>query len=192
METLIGVKGRDFVVVAADRYAQFSICRMKKDDDKILEIDSNKLLACAGPVGDRTQFGEYIRKNTHLYRLRNGYHMNTKATAHFTRQQLALALRRNPYHVDLLLAGCDESGPVLFWFDYLSSMASVDKAAHGYGAYFVNGLLDRYYKPDMTQEEALDIINKCRDELATRFLVSQTDFTVKVITKESIKTIILQ
>ena len=70
MDTVIGLKGRDFVLLAADKYANSSIVRMKNDEDKLLQIDNNKILAIAGEAGDRTQFGEYIRKNVHLYRLR--------------------------------------------------------------------------------------------------------------------------
>lgn len=70
MDTLIGLRGKDFAVVAADKYACSSIVRMKNDEDKVLTVDDDKLLALSGEVGDRVQFGEYIRKNIHLYRLR--------------------------------------------------------------------------------------------------------------------------
>ncbi len=52
---------------------QRSIVRMKSDEDKILQLDSKKLLGIAGEQGDRAQFGEYIQKNLSLYQLRNGY-----------------------------------------------------------------------------------------------------------------------
>lgn len=70
MDTVIGIRGQDFAMVATDRYACSSILRYKDDEDKILIVDKDKLLALSGEVGDRVQFGEYIRKNVHLYRIR--------------------------------------------------------------------------------------------------------------------------
>eukprot|EP00922_Rhytidocystis_sp_ex-Travisia-forbesii_P058284 GHVS01086170.1.p1 GENE.GHVS01086170.1~~GHVS01086170.1.p1 ORF type:complete len:193 (+),score=29.03 GHVS01086170.1:272-850(+) len=188
METLIGIRGKDFVMVASDKYAGFSIYRMKNDEDKIMEVDDNKLLAAVGPIGDRTQFGEYMRKNIHLYRLRTGLALRTSSAACFTRVQMAEFLRQNPYQVDLLLAGCDkEEGPQLYWLDYLASLACVDKAAHGYGAYFVYGILDRHCHSGMTEEQAIDVMKLCVAELKTRFIMSQSEFNVKVITAKGIK-----
>lgn len=66
-------------------------------------------------------------------------------------------------------------------------MVPVTKGAHGYAGYFVAGLLDRWYKEDLTEEEALDILRKCKHELANRFLVSQTDFVAKIVDKDGVR-----
>lgn len=184
METLIGIKGKDFVLMAADSYAPMSVCRLKNDEDKLLIVDNDKVFGCSGMIGDRTHFGEYIRKNVHLYRFRCSYPLDTKATAHFVRSELAYFLRRNPYRCDFMLAGCDEEGPLLYWIDYLASMVSVEKAAHGYGAYLVMSILDRYYHHSLEETEAIDIIRKCTSELRNRFIISQSDFIVKIIDKK--------
>ena len=60
--------------------------------------------------------------------------MGTSATASFTRLELAELLRSNPHNVRLLIGGYnDREGPLLYWIDEIASMASVNKAAHGYG-----------------------------------------------------------
>ncbi len=49
-----------------------------------------------------------------------------------------MALRRNPYNVNLLQAGYDEkTGPCLYYHDYLGTLAKLNNAAHGYCAYFL-------------------------------------------------------
>lgn len=108
METLIGLRGPTFALVACDKYAHSSILRMKSDDDKLLVVDNNKVLGMAGQIGDRLQFGDYIEKNIHLFRFKHNRKLTCDAAANFTRQQLAYYLRRSPYHVDVLLAGHDE------------------------------------------------------------------------------------
>jgi hypothetical protein len=34
-----------------------------------------------GPVGDRVQFGEYVKNNIHLYKYRNQYELGTEESA---------------------------------------------------------------------------------------------------------------
>jgi 20S proteasome subunit beta 4 len=49
--------------------------------------------------------------------------------------------------VNLLLAGYDdETGPELYFVDYLASMVKVPYAAHGYGGFFSLSIMDRYHK----------------------------------------------
>merc|ERR1719272_171600 len=114
--------------------------------------------ACVGPNADTVNFVEYISKNLRLAQLRTGLDMSVKAAVNFTRNELATSLRKGPFQVDLIVAGHDEDGPSLYFLDYLASSEKVTKAAHGYGAYFVLSVMDRYCKPDLSLEEAKDIM----------------------------------
>ncbi|GLD59307.1 proteasome subunit beta type-2 [Lates japonicus] len=188
MEYLIGIQGPDFVLVAADNVAASSIIQMKHDYDKMFKLSEKILLLCVGEAGDTVQFAEYIQKNVQLYKMRNGYELSPAAAANFTRKNLADYLRsRTPYHVNLLLAGYDDAdGPGLFYMDYLSSLAKAPFAAHGYGAFLTLSILDRYYRPDLTRDEAVDLLKKCIEELNKRFILNLPSFTVRLIDKEGI------
>uniref|UniRef100_A0A3B5B3C4 Proteasome subunit beta type-2-like n=1 Tax=Stegastes partitus TaxID=144197 RepID=A0A3B5B3C4_9TELE len=93
MEYLIGLQGRDFVLVAADNVAASSIIQMKHDYDKMFKLSEKILLLCVGEAGDTVQFAEYIQKNVQLYKMRNGYELSPAAAANFTRKNLADYLR---------------------------------------------------------------------------------------------------
>lgn len=102
----------------------------------------------------------------------------------FSRSQMAQFLRKSPYNVNLLIGGYEEKkGPSLYFMDYLASLHELPRCAHGYAAHFTLGLLDRFYKKDLTEAEGIDIIHKCIHELATRFLVNRTGFTIKIVDK---------
>lgn len=190
MEALFGIVGKDYVLVAADRNAGRSIVNYSSSEDKILALDSHKVFAGCGPTGDRTQFSEYIQKNIHLYELRTGVPLTTHATAKYIRNQLAEALRSNPYNVNALIAGFDEkTGPHLFYMDYMASMHEMKMAAHGYAAYFGLSIMDRYYVPDMSLEEGKELLRKCIKELEVRFIVNLKDYMVKVVDKDGIRII---
>ena len=85
MDVCMGVCGKDYALVVTDSSQTRSIVVTKRDEDKILQLDSSKLLAIAGPAGDRYQFGEYVQKNIHLHKLKNDVSLSTHAAANFTR-----------------------------------------------------------------------------------------------------------
>lgn len=88
---------------------------------------------------------------------------------------------------NMLIAGYDETnGPELFFLDYLATLVKIPYAAHGYSSYFALSILDRYYKPDMSQEEAMDLVGKCADELKRRFIVNLSKFKVRLIDRDGI------
>eukprot|EP00918_Siedleckia_nematoides_P062752 GHVU01136762.1.p1 GENE.GHVU01136762.1~~GHVU01136762.1.p1 ORF type:complete len:201 (+),score=31.91 GHVU01136762.1:86-688(+) len=189
MECLIGIKGKDFVILAADTVAGRSIMALKHDHDKMFQLGSKLAMVVCGESGDTVQFSEYIAKNIQLYKMRNGYELSPRAAANFTRRTQAEYLRsRTPYHVNMLIGGHDkEEGPQLFFQDYLTSLVEVPYAVHGYGGFFTLGIMDRYYKPDISKDEAVALLKKCIDEIQKRFIVNLTKFKVHVIDENGIK-----
>merc|ERR1719162_284038 len=130
---------------------------------------------------------EFIAKNLRLHTLRSGLPTSVKAATNFTRNELATALRKGPYQVDMIIGGVDDDGPSLYFLDYLASSEKMTRAAHGYGAYFALSIMDRYYKPDLTIEEAKDILRKCIQEMKTRFVMKLDVFNCKIVTKDGIR-----
>ena len=145
MDHLIGLTGNGYALVAADRKVAHSIIAVKHDEDKILQLDSHKLLACAGELGDTKNFSEFVQKNMALYQLRNGIKLSTHAAAHYTRSEIAHAIRSAPKMCNMIMVGHDEdAGPSLYHMDYIGGMHKMNFAAHGYGGYFALSLLDRW------------------------------------------------
>lgn len=185
MDSAIGICGKDFVLIGSDMTQIRSIVVLKSDEEKIVELDSHKIMSLSGPNGDRVAFSEYIKKNIALYMLRNEMSLSTHAAANFTRKELANALRSDPYQVNLLIGGWDhEQGPALYYMDYLASMAQVPYAAHGYASFFVSGLLDRLCKTEMTADEAKQVMQACVTELGKRFLVNAEQWSFKLVDKD--------
>ena len=55
-------------------------------------------------------------------------------------------------------------------------------AAHGYGSFFILSTLDRYYREDMTKDEAVELLKLCIREVQSRFIVNLNAFSAKVCT----------
>ncbi len=190
MDCVFGIQGSDFVLLAGDRACvSGSIIKFQDTDHKILKLADNQLMACVGEAYDKKNFAKLIRANMEYYYFQNGHRLTTDETAAYIRKELSEGIRSNPHQCNCLIAGYDIDGPKLYWLDYLGSYAKLLKAAHGYGAYFLYGLMDNFYKKNLTLPEAEDIIKKCINELKTRFSINMVDFDVFLITKKGIEDI---
>ncbi|KAF3529910.1 hypothetical protein DY000_02041935 [Brassica cretica] len=189
MECVLGLVGKGFAILLH-----------KNNEDKIMLLDSHKLVAASGEPGDLSnlgvQFTEYVQKNVSLYKFRNGIPLTTAAAANFTRGELATALRKlsfasvrpsvkNPYSLNILMAGYDnESGASLYYIDYIATLHKVDKGAFGYGSYFSLSTMDRHYRSDMSVEEAIELVDKCILEIRSRLVVAPPNFVIKIVDKD--------
>ena len=97
MDTIFGIKGKDFVIIVADSTIARSIFKLKLHEDKIFELDNDKVIALAGAVSQRREFGNFLQKNVHLYKYKNGNKLDTTTTANWARSRMAYYLRRHPW-----------------------------------------------------------------------------------------------
>lgn len=194
MDTVVGITGKDFVLLATDAMCGRSIIVFKQDEDKMLQLNANVVLAMAGSAADRDQFGNLIKRNIVLKELRDQRELSTSEIANFTRAELHQALRKAPVQVNLLIGGIDEDTdknqiPSLYYMDYLASMVQVAYGVHGHASNFLLSLLDANWKKDMTQAEVIDIFKQCRAELNARFLISFSSWKVRILTKDGVEEI---
>ena len=190
MDCIFAVQGKDYILLAGDRASvSNSIIKLQDTDHKLFKLNDNQVIACVGESYDKKDFPKYIKANLDLYFFQNGQRLTTEEAAAYIRNQFAEGIRSSPYQCNCLLAGFDEDGPKLYWLDYLGSYAKLLKAAHGYGAYFLYGLMDNFYKKNMSLDDGEDIIKKCINELKTRFSINMVDFDVFKITKNGIEDI---
>ena len=190
MDCVFGVQGKDYILLAGDKAAVGnSIIKFQDTDRKVFKLADNQLMACVGESYDKKNFPKLVKANLELYFFKNGHRLTTDETAAYIRKELAEGIRSSPHQCNCLVAGYDNDGPKLYWLDYLGSYAKILKAAHGYGAYFLYGLMDNFYKKDLNLNEGEDIIKKCINELKTRFSINMVNFDVFKVTKDGVEDI---
>ncbi|PKY02149.1 N-terminal nucleophile aminohydrolase [Aspergillus campestris IBT 28561] len=190
MEVLLGITGKDFVLLAASKAAMRGPTILKATDDKTRQLNKNTLMAYSGEAGDTVQFADYIQANIQLYTMRNDTELGPVAVSNFVRSELARSLRsRSPYTVNLLLGGVDpiSQEPHLYWVDYLASLAPVPYAAHGYAQYYCLSTLDKHHHPDINLEQGMKLLEMCTDELKRRLPIDYKGVLVKVVTKDGVR-----
>jgi 20S proteasome alpha/beta subunit len=60
MDTAFGITGKDFVLLVSDATVPRSIFKLKEHEDKIMQIDDNKLIALGGEISDAKNFGNWV------------------------------------------------------------------------------------------------------------------------------------
>lgn len=176
------------MILATDQSNARSILTYQKNLDKIKELTSHSAMGVSGPNCDMVNFSDFVEKNIKLYELSNdGSKLSTHAQANFCRGELAKALRKGPYQVNLLLGGFDEkAGGSLYWLDYLAALQKVPYGAQGYAAHFCLSIMDRDYIKGLNYDDALAIIHKCIHEIHTRFMIAQPNFIIKKVDKDGV------
>ena len=132
-------------------------------------------------------FGDYIQKNLAYLEYKNGVKLSIDDTANFIRHELAEAIRKGPYSCNCLLAGFEGDEPRLYWLDYLGSLVELKKAAHGYAEFLTSSVMDTLDTREISEEEGINIIDRCLNSMKERFIMSQTSFSVKIIKKDGIR-----
>lgn len=192
MDSLIGITGKDFILLATDAMCGRSIIVFKQDEDKQLQLNQNVVMAMSGSSGDRDAFGNLIKRNISLKELRDQRQLDTAEVANFTRSELHDALRSGPFQVNLLIAGVDKdveqnAVPQLFYMDHLASMVQVPYGVHGHSSNFLLSLLDAEWKKDLDQAQAIELFKRCKGELSTRFLINFSAWTIRILTKDGVQ-----
>jgi len=193
MDTVFGVSYDGGVVIATDQVNARSILMYQQNLDKIAELSSHSAMGVSGPNCDLVRFSEYVSKNLKLYELSNdGQKLSTHAQANFCRGELAKAIRKGPFQVNVILGGYDEKTPTggsLYVMDYFGSCSKAKYGAQGYASNFCLSVMDRSWTEGLNEGQAVDIVEQCIKVLQMRFLINQSNFIIKVIDKEGVKTL---
>lgn len=175
VESIIGIRGKDFILLAQDaNTTKYGILNMKFDTNRLFKLSEHCAMLAAGEPGDVVQFAEYVGKNIQLYKMINGIELSPYACANYTRNQMATSLRsRNSFLANLVVGGFstnerDQERAQLYSIDYLGAMVSANVVAHGFCQFFALGIGDRLWKENLTVEEGLFMLQTMVNELGKR------------------------
>lgn len=190
MDTTLGVAFDDFVILAADKAENMSIIRLSEQGTKIHKLTSNVAMSIVGEPGDCDQFSRFVQCNFELEKFRDdGWEVSLQRAFHWITWELAQDIRsNNPYNVFPILGGYDseEKKGKIYWIDYLGTGVEVTYGAHGYGEAFAIGFLDRFHKPNMPKEMAIELVKGALDAIQTRLIVGQNKFQMTLVDKDGV------
>jgi 20S proteasome subunit beta 4 len=191
MVSSIGIRGKNFVIIAADTTFSRSVVLMKNDQDKFRIIDNRIVVSSTGEQGDSFRTSLFVTEKALFDALENGIELSPKVLAHMYQKRVQGALRERPLATATLVGGRLADEYDLWFVDNYGAIASAPFYANGYASYFVYGIFDREYREDMSVEEGIEILQKCVNLIKERILLDLDRFILKIVTSQGIESRII-
>jgi len=184
--TTLGMVCKDGVILATERRATMGTLIAHKVTKKLFKIDDHLALTTAGLVGDVQVLARYLTAEAKLYRFNREMGMPVEAAATL----MANILNQTkffPYYVQLIIAGYDSSGGHVYSLDAAGGAIPDKYTTTGSGSPYVFGILEDYYRDDLTIDEGIDIAIRALSAAMKRDSASGDGMDIAVITKEGFR-----
>ena len=123
---------------------------------KIIEINPYLLGTMAGGAADCAYWERNLGMQCRLFELRNKERISVAAASKLLANTL-YGYRGYGLSVGTMICGWDKTGPQLYYVDNDATRIHGDLFSVGSGSTFAYGVLDNYYRKDMSYEEAIEL-----------------------------------
>ena len=161
--TILGLKYKDGVMLAADTLASYGSMARYKDVRRIKTVGDNTIIGASGEMSD---FQAVMNKleNMDLEDMNSddGYKRSPSEVFNFLRA--VMYQRRNkgdPLWNQLLVAGHKNDAPFLGYVDLIGTAYEENFIATGFGAYLAMPLIRERWSADMEEGEARGLLEDC-------------------------------
>ncbi|MCJ1254990.1 Proteasome subunit beta type-7 [Lignoscripta atroalba] len=190
--SVIAVKFKDGVVIAADNLASYGSLARFTDVKRLRPFNSTTIIGVGGDVSDM----QYIDRMLNSLDVKENYgsagHSLNAKNLHTYLSKVMYKRRSdvNPLWNQILVAGLDGDGkPFLSSVDLLGTTFSSPTLATGFGAHLAQPLLRKLVEDEskvetITQEQAVAAVKECMKVLFYRDARSLDKYSIAVVTKE--------
>jgi len=127
-----------------------------EDVRKIIEISDSLLGTMAGGAADCQFWEKHLAMQCRLYELKNGEKPSVAAASRMF-VNIVYYYRRYGLSIGAMIAGYDKTGPNLFYIDNDGTRLKGNIFSVGSGSTYAYGVLDSYYRPDLSVKEAVEL-----------------------------------
>ena len=181
--TTLGMVCKNCVVMASEHRATMGTLIAHKTTQKVFKIDEHLALTTAGLVGDAQLLARWLTAEAELFNLKRNQGMSVKAAATLMANILS-GRRYFPYWVQLLIGGIDADGGHVYSLDAAGGAIPDNYITTGSGSPYVYGILEDYYKENMTPNEGMDLAIRAIHAAMKRDAASGNGIDVVVIDKK--------
>ncbi len=162
--------------MASERRATMGNLVAHSHVQKVYRISDNIGMTIAGVVGDAQLMVRYLQSEVSLYNIKMGTKMSVTAAA-----TLVSNVIRQGFYLGLIVGGYDNKGGHVFSIDNAGGYIEDNMMSVGSGSVFALGALEAGYKPDMSEDEAVDLVVTALNSAVKRDAYSGDGMLVSVI-----------
>lgn len=126
---------------------------------KVIEISGKKLATIAGGAADCQFWEAWLSQQVRMFELRHGKEPSVAAASRIM-VNLINHYKQYGLSMGLMLSGVDEDGPHLYYINTEGSRIKGDLFSVGSGMTYAYGVLDTFYRYEMTLDEAVELGRK--------------------------------
>ncbi|KAF5320125.1 hypothetical protein D9611_010271 [Ephemerocybe angulata] len=189
--SVLGLKFKDGIMMAADNLASYGSLARFKDIQRLQAVGTNTVV---GAGGDMSDF-QYIQRMldelvVNEFTSQDGHTLSPAEIHEYLAQVMyARRTKMNPLWNSLLVGGVKDGERFLAYVDLLGTTYSASTLATGYGSMLAQPLLRKAVEgreDTLTEEEARQIIEECMRVLFYRDARSLDKYQVATITAEGV------
>ncbi len=182
--TVVGIKGKDFVVLATERQVTLGPMRFSQMR-KLYKVYEDVWVGIAGNVADFQQIARILEVQAKLFEIDRERKPSVKNIVTLL-SHLLYSGRFSffPYQAQILIGGKDEEGFHLYSMDPYGGTTEEKYTAWGSGVLYAMPVLDASYRDDIKKEEAIKLAINAISASLKRDIYSGYDIDVVVIDKE--------
>jgi len=180
--TTVGLIAGDYVVLAADKRATAGTLIASRRVKKIVKITDRAAMTVSGLVADAQALADILREEARFYELTNGVKLSIKGLATLL-SNILFSSKWFPYLVQLIVGGYDVK-PRLYTLDPYGSITEDQYTATGSGSPVAYGVLEDYYREDLTVDEAIEVAKRALKSAILRDSATGDGIDVVIIGKD--------
>mmetsp|Transcript_16396 Transcript_16396/g.21461 ORF Transcript_16396/g.21461 Transcript_16396/m.21461 type:complete len:291 (+) Transcript_16396:96-968(+) len=154
--TTLAFKFQGGIIVSVDSRSTMGAYVASGTVKKVIEINPFLLGTMAGGAADCSFWERNLGMECRLYELRNGRRITVAAASKLLANVMS-SYRGYGLSMGTMVTGWDDTGPQLYYVDDDGTRLKGKYFSVGSGSTYAYGVLDNYYKFDMTVEEAIDL-----------------------------------
>ena len=152
---------------------------------KVIQISPQKLATIAGGAADCQYWEAWLSQEVRMFQLKHGKEPSVAATSRIM-VNLINAYKRYGLSMGLMLSGVDQNGPNLYYINTEGSRIKGQLFSVGSGMTYAYGVLDTFYRYDMSLQEAVELGICQFIQVARQFIMQPIVILVAVVLSESI------
>lgn len=186
--TCIGLLFKDGVVLAADRRTTAGFIASDKSK-KIYNLSKNVIATTAGHAADNQKVMRHMQGEIKLMELKNERPVKVEEAAMVLNSIQYSIVRTQGSIVSVILGGFDPKNHASLY--NLSPDGTILEnegyVVDGSGSIYVKGVFDMEYKPNMSEKEALELVDKGFRASFKNDNMSGGGYIARIVTKDGIK-----
>ncbi|PRT53542.1 Proteasome subunit beta type-1 [Wickerhamiella sorbophila] len=157
--SIMAIKFKDGIILGADSRTSMGSMIANRVTDKLTQIHDKVWCCRSGSAADTQSVSDYVK----FFLDQCTYDFGQKPTARIAANLFRELCYRNKAQLTagIILAGYDEeTGGEVYSIPLGGSLHKADYAIAGSGSTYIYGLCNKYYKPDMEREEAIEFVKQ--------------------------------